>query len=129
MKSLSGVFVDNLGNIITRQGDGGAVVISGIPEDKDYKICFAVSIPATGKIVQELTAQSNKATSIELEISEAFTEKFKPGVYFYGIKLKDQDHEQTVIPNAFMDTAGRVSLQNAPTFTVKRKLVECEEGE
>ena len=126
MKSLSGVFVDNLGNIITRNGDGGAIVISGIPEDKDYKICFAVSIPATGEIVQEITAQSNKAKSIELEITEEFTEKLKCGVYFYGIKLKDDDHEQTVIPNAFMDTSGRVSLQNAPTFTVKRKLVKCE---
>lgn len=127
MKTLSGVFVDNLGNITVRQGDGGAIVISGIPEDKDYKICLAVSIPATGEILQEISAQSNKAASIEMEISEEFTEKLKIGVYFYGIKLKDDEHEQTVIPNAFMDTEGRISLQNAPTFIVKRKLVNCEE--
>ena len=127
MTNLAGIFVDKFGNIVCRQGDGGSINITGIPVEKDYKVCLALSIPHNGEIVAELSAQSENEDSIEFEIPKEFTDKLEEGKYFYGIKLKDDETEQTVIPNAFMSDDGRITLGNAPCFHVKRKLVKCEE--
>lgn len=125
---LNGIFVDFNENISCRQGDSGYVTVTGLPTDKDYKLCLAVSVPQTKEIVGEVTAQTEMQDSVQVSIPSAFTEKIGTGRFYYAIKLVDGEDEYTVVPKAYTDENGEVAIANPPIFFVKRKLAEGGEA-
>lgn len=125
---LNGIFVDFNENISCRQGDSGYVTVTGLPTDKDYKLCLAVSVPQTREIVGEVTEQTEKQDSVQVSIPSAFTEKIGAGRFYYAVKLVDGEDEYTVVPKAYTDDNGEVAIANPPIFFVKRKLAEGGEA-
>ena len=125
MSTLNGIYVDEEGNIQCRKGDSGSIGITGLPKDDDYAVTLGIYDPKTKEILAETTVQSEENKEVEMPISTDFTESLGVGRFFYGIKLTDSTGEdQTVVPNAFMDEDGHITMGTPKLFTVKPKLVE-----
>lgn len=124
MANLVGVFVDNKYNIFVRQGDSGAVVIKGIPDDNTYKVSLGIVDPDSGSIVKEISTYASSVTQVAINITTQQTESLNVGKYLYGIKLTVGDSETTVIPNAYKNAGGCLSIPLPPTFNILPKLVE-----
>lgn len=125
MSQLNGIYVDNDGNIKCRLGDSGSIHFTGIPTDDDYKISLAVVNPADGKILNEVSVQSDEGDNVDIPISVSFTTSLGVGRFFYGVKLTDSNgEEQTVSPKTIEEEDGTVSMLPPNIFLVKPLLVE-----
>ena len=125
MSQLNGIYVDVNGDIKCRLGDSGSIHFTGIPKDDDYKVSLAVVNPVDGKILNEISVQSDEENHVDIPISVSFTTSLGVGRFFYGVKLTDSEGaEQTVLPKAIEGEDGNISIDNPPIFIVKPLLVE-----
>lgn len=123
MANLVGVYVDSKYNIFVRKGDSGAVIIKNIPID-NYKVSLGVVDPDSGNIIKEWFTYSGGANQAAIQIPVQDTEDLGEGKYLYGIKLTIGNSETTVIPNAYKNAGGCLTIPLPPTFNVLPKLVE-----
>lgn len=122
--ALIGVFVDEKYNIFVRKGDSGSVLIKNVPTDNNYKVSLGIVDPDSGDIVKEISANSLMGETVAINITTQDTDNLGEGKFLYGIKLTSGDKETTVIPNAYKNAGGCLSIPLPPTFTVLPKLVE-----
>ncbi len=118
-------YVDNNGDITLMQGDSGALVISGLNTDKNYKVYFAVHDKNRHLVGNELYVNSNMQDSVIIQLTAGFTDlltvKKNAGyeIYYYGIKAcyESENLEDTLI-------IGNSQLGDLNTITVFPKKVE-----
>lgn len=122
--ALIGVFVDEKYNIFVRKGDSGSVLIKNVPTDNNYKVSLGIVDPDSGDIVKEISANSLMGATVAINITTQDTDNLGEGKFLYGIKLTSGAKETTVIPNAYKNAGGCLSIPLPPTFTVLPKLVE-----
>lgn len=122
--ALIGVFVDDKYNIYVRKGDSGSVLIKNVPTDNNYKVSLGIVDPDSGDIVKEISSNSLMDSTVAINITTQDTDNLGEGKFLYGIKLTSGDKETTVIPNAYKNAGGCLSIPLPPTFTVLPKLVE-----
>ena len=122
--ALIGIYVDSKFNIFVRQGDSGTLIINNVPTDNNYKVSLGIVEPDSGNIIKEISANSLTSARVALNISVQETEDIGEGKYLYGIKLSANGKETTVIPNAYKNAGGCLTIPLPPTFTVLPKLVE-----
>ena len=117
--------VDNNGNITLIQGDSGALVISGLSTDKNYKVYFAVHDKNRKLVGNELYVNSNMQNSVIIQLTADFTDLLTVNknagyeIYYYGIKAcyENENIEDTLI-------LGNSQLGDLNTITVFPKKVE-----
>ena len=95
--------IDKKGNIYIYQGDSGEIVISGLPTDKNYRVCFSIK-DINNKIVSELLeVMSNCNSQVIFSITSAFSLKLKipkeeeVGFFSYGIKTIDEEGNENTL--------------------------------
>ena len=94
--------IDELGTIYIHQGDSGDVIVQGLPNDKDYRIFFAVRDDKRNLIGDELVVNSNFSDSVTFSLRPELTDLFSVpedesySVYYYGLKLCSGDIEDTL---------------------------------
>lgn len=129
MSQLNGIYVDINGDIKCRLGDSGHITVSDIPTDDDYTVSLGVFNPADKMILNEVSVQSDNASSVEIPFSAEFTTSLGVGRFFYGIKLTDIDGEEmTICPGVEEDSNGNISMKSPNTITVKPLLAEGGEN-
>ena len=125
MSNLNGIYIDSKGDIKCRLGDSGHITVKDIPTDDDYKVSLGVFNPADKMILNEVSVQSDNASSVEIPFSVDFTTSLGVGRFFYGIKLTDSDGEEmTIRPKAVQEEDGNITLENPNVFLVKPLLVQ-----
>lgn len=122
--ALIGVYVDEKFNVFVREGDSGSLIVNNVPTDANYKVSLGIVDPESGNIVKEISSNSMTSSSVAINISVSDTESIGEGKYLYGIKLTNGTNETTVIPNAYRNQGGCLTVQFPPTFNVLPKLVE-----
>ena len=91
------LIIDNDGTISLYQGDSGEVVVSGLDNEKNYVVCFAIQDSNRNLIGQELQVGVNNSSSVTFVLTSDYTDlltvpKNKPfEIYFYGIKACEVD--------------------------------------
>jgi len=97
--------IDKNANITMIQGDSGTIVIEGLSTDKNYAVYFAVQNKNRVPIGDELTLNSNYASSVIFHLTGSYTDAFTVPkgesceTYYYGIKICDSANniEDTLI--------------------------------
>lgn len=118
--------VDNSGNITLVQGDSGKLTVSGIPDDKSYKVYLAVQDEKRRPIGTEVyyitsPGQSSVVFDFVPVLTNLLTVKRSEefATYYYGVKVCDENSE-------FEDTLliGDSKIGDLNTITVYPKKVE-----
>jgi hypothetical protein len=117
--------VDEDANISLIQGDSGTFTVTGIPDDKNYTVYFAVRDMNRKPVGSELSVSSNYSPSVIFYLTGDYTNLFKVdkdesfAVYYYGVKICDSagNIEDTL-------TFGSGSIDSVNTITVYPKKVE-----
>lgn len=117
--------VSNEGNITLVQGDSGELTVTNIPEDRNYKIYFAIQDENRNPVGSEVMVESNYADTVVIFISGGLTDLLtvpvgdETSTYYYGVKLCYTEDllEDTLI-------LGSSSIASKNTITVyPRKVV------
>ena len=98
------LIIDNEGTISLYQGDSGELVVSGLDNEKNYIVCFAIQDKNRNLIGEELQVAVTKSDSVTIIFTPEYTDLLtvphnKPyEIYFYGIKAceKDENIENTM---------------------------------
>lgn len=91
------LIIDNEGTISLYQGDSGEVVVSGLNNDKNYTVYFAIQDADRNLIGQELQVAVTNSSTVTFILTSEYTDllkvpKNKPfEIYFYGIKACEND--------------------------------------
>ena len=91
------LIIDNEGTISLYQGDSGEVVVSGLDNDKNYTVYFAIQDADRNLIGQELQVAVTNSSTVTFILTSEYTDllkvpKNKPfEIYFYGIKACEND--------------------------------------
>lgn len=91
------LIIDNDGTISLYQGDSGELVISGLDNDKNYTVYFAIQDLDRNLIGQELQVAVTKSDTVTFVLTPEYTDlltvpKNKPyEIYFYGVKACELD--------------------------------------
>ena len=124
------IYVSQNGDIHLFKGDSGNITFTGIPEDKNYTVYFAISEPDSGTIIgDELSVSSSNNTSVTFTLSASYTDQLASNsddsvaVYQYGLKLCSNSDEYTVIPKVVIKN-NEPSFLPAPKVIVHQKFVE-----
>ena len=86
------LIIDNDGTISLYQGDSGEIVISGLDEEKNYIVYFAIQDSNRNLIGEELQVAVNSSDTVTFVLTPEYTDllkvpKNKPfEIYFYGVK-------------------------------------------
>lgn len=116
---------DEYGNITLIQGDSGTLLVSGISQDKNYTVYFAVQDKNRKPIGNELFINSNKSSEVAFFLTGDFTDLLSVeknenfAIYYYGIKVCDAD---TGFEDTLISEMGEIGDLN--TITVYPKKVE-----
>ena len=117
--------VDENANISLIQGDSGIFTVSGIPEDKNYTVYFAVRDKNRKLIGNELSVNSNNSSRVLFYLTGDFTNLLKVdkdeccAIYFYGVKICDAESN---LEDTLTFASGDIGDIN--TITVYPKKVE-----
>ena len=91
------LIIDNDGTISLYQGDSGELVVSGLDNDKNYTVYFAIQDIDRNIIGEELQVAVTGSDTVTFVLTPEFTDllfvpKNKPyEIYFYGIKACETD--------------------------------------
>ena len=91
------LIIDNEGTISLYQGDSGEVVVSGLDNNKNYTVYFAIQDADRNLIGQELQVAVTNSSTVTFILTSEYTDllkvpKNKPfEIYFYGIKACEND--------------------------------------
>ena len=91
------LIIDDEGTISLYQGDSGEVVVSGLDNDKNYTVYFAIQDADRNLIGQELQVAVTNSSTVTFILTSEYTDllkvpKNKPfEIYFYGIKACEND--------------------------------------
>ena len=94
------LIIDNDGTISLYQGDSGEIVISGLDEEKNYIVYFAIQDSNRNLIGEELQVAVNSSDTVTFVLTPEYTDllqvpKNKPyEIYFYGIKACEEDSKR-----------------------------------
>lgn len=124
------IYVSKNGNIHFYKGDSGNITFKGLPTDKNYSVCLAISDPETNETIgDELVIGSNFLSSVTFTLSSDFTDQFNVdeenlfSVYQYGLKICSESDEYTLIPKVEIVKENPV-FKPAPKVIVHKKFVE-----
>lgn len=98
------LIIDDEGTISLYQGDSGELVVSGLDDEKNYIVCFAIQDKNRNLIGEELQIAVTKSDTVTIVLTPEYTDLLavphnKPyEIYFYGIKacVKDENIENTM---------------------------------
>lgn len=91
------LIIDDEGTISLYQGDSGEVVVSGLDNNKNYTVYFAIQDADRNLIGQELQVAVTNSSTVTFILTSEYTDllkvpKNKPfEIYFYGIKACEND--------------------------------------
>ena len=94
------LIIDDEGTISLYQGDSGEVVISGLDNNKNYTVYFAIQDADRNLIGQELQVAVTNSSTVTFILTSEYTDllkvpKNKPfEIYFYGIKACENDTQK-----------------------------------
>ena len=113
-------------NLYIRKGDTGQVTFTGLPQDKLYSLYLSIYDPDKYKIIKEISGLYTQAEgTVTFSFSSSITDDLPVGEWEYAVKMCDLDGtEDTIVPRAYVDDAGKIVVEEAPAFTVGEKLVE-----
>lgn len=86
------LIIDNDGTISLYQGDSGELVVSGLDNEKNYTVFFAIQDINRNLIGEELQVAVTNSNTVTFVLTPEYTDllkvpKNKPyEIYFYGIK-------------------------------------------
>lgn len=86
------LIIDNDGTISLYQGDSGELVVSGLENEKNYTVYFAIQDSDRNVIGEELQVAVTNSDTVTFILTPEYTDllkvpKNKPyEIYFYGIK-------------------------------------------
>lgn len=115
-------YMDEEANLTLVQGDSGHIIVSGIPTDKDYKVCLAFS-NSKRQILSEIYMQSasngvNRDT-LDFFVSGAVTDNFtvplskETETYYYSVKIcqtTDQTEDTVALGSNDITTFNTVTV-------------------
>ena len=91
------LIIDKDGTISLYQGDSGELVVSGLDNNKNYTVYFAIQDADRNLIGQELQVAVTNSSTVTFILTSEYTDllkvpKNKPfEIYFYGIKACEND--------------------------------------
>lgn len=91
------LIIDNDGTISLYQGDSGEIVISGIDDNKNYTVCFAIQDANRNIIGEELQVAVTNSDTVTFILTPEYTDLLvvpmnKPyEIYFYGVKACENE--------------------------------------
>ncbi len=91
------LIIDNDGTISLYQGDSGELVISGLENDKNYTVYFAIQDASRNSVGEELQVAVTNSETVTIVLTPEYTDlltvpKNKPyEIYFYGIKACENE--------------------------------------
>lgn len=114
---------EETGNIITRQGDSGTLVLNNIDTSKNWTIYFSIYDENRKPMITEVFTQTNKLSTVAITISASSTDPLivpqdqETAEYYYGVKLCSDGIEDTLI-------IGNGDINTENTITVYPKKTE-----
>lgn len=114
---------EKTGDIITRQGDSGTLVLNNIDTSRNWKVYFSVYDKNRKQMINEIFTQSNNLPTVAISISANATDPLKVNsdeeyaTYYYGVKLCADGIEDTLI-------IGNGDIDSENTITVYPKKTE-----
>lgn len=91
------LIIDNDGTISLYQGDSGELVVSGLDDNKNYTVFFAIQDSDRNIVGEELQVAVTDSDTVTFVLTPEYTDllkvpKQKPyEIYFYGIKACEMD--------------------------------------
>ena len=98
------LIIDNDGTISLYQGDSGELVVSGLSNEKNYTVYFAIQDSDRNLIGEELQVAVTNSDTVTFVLTPEYTDLLKVSknkpyeIYFYGIKAceKESNIENTM---------------------------------
>ena len=91
------LIIDNDGTISLYQGDSGELVVSGLSNEKNYTVYFAIQDSDRNLIGEELQVAVTNSDTVTFILTPEYTDLLKVSknkpyeIYFYGIKACENE--------------------------------------
>ena len=91
------LIIDNDGTISLYQGDSGELVVSGLSNEKNYTVYFAIQDSDRNLIGEELQVAVTNSDTVTFVLTPEYTDLLKVAknkpyeIYFYGIKACENE--------------------------------------
>lgn len=119
---------ETTGDITLVQGDTGQYVVSGLPTDQYYTLCFAIQDSNRNPIGQELSVQTDLKSSATINIPSSLTDLLtvkkndESTEYLFGLKLCSKSGKEDTL------LIGNKQIGEPNIITVYPKKVEGTSG-
>lgn len=91
------LIIDNDGTISLYQGDSGELVVSGLSNEKNYTVYFAIQDSDRNLVGEELQVAVTNSDTVTFVLTPEYTDLLKVAknkpyeIYFYGIKACENE--------------------------------------